>query len=380
MSCVRKFFLACCPVFFALLFDANQASAQTVEEFDDVKYSKGVSLGLNGFTEFTKLSLVDELGFEYDIISLLGDAKVRNELAIDNQTFQQMRTAHEKFVEQISILPDLVTKDTQDEIKSQFYATQHTLGEMLSDDQYNRLQQIKTQKGIQQFGLKKFLSTKHMQQTLGIDSSTLDGIESGNQKFRIDQNKLNIEANRVFVAHLTDKQQTELKSHFTDFEKEFLVQPLFKKGHANPVAPGDTSKFLYRMLGRNSYQRQLNLSDTQIKQLEQAGKAKQPSTDAISKTLDPDQSKQFYQMIKKSELSRWGTVGTVAFGYASELLEFSDQQSKEMNELGKRLQSEMHQKIADARQAHLRKQLNALSDSDREKIDSLIGKPIDFGK
>ena len=379
MSLIPRLLYCCIPAVALFVATANQGDCQTVEEFKDVKYSTGAKLGLNGFEQFSKLSLVDELGFEYDVISLLGDNQVRSVIGIDNQSFQQMRDLHNQFVNEISILSDLTNEKTQTEVKARFYGLQGQLADMLSDDQFDRLQQVKTQKGIERYGLKKFLATTHMRQSLGLDQSTIDAIGSNDSMFEVDLKSLYVHANRELVKALSEKQQTEFKSCFTDFDEEFLTQPLYKNGRSKPVTESETKKFLLRMLGRTSIQRKLELSETQIEKLNTARKDNDSSL-TITDVLNDKQSRDFYQLVKKSELSRWGTVGALSLGYVRQLLGITDSQSKELAQLGKRLQSDMKEKIANARLEHWRSQMRDLSNSDREKIESLIGQPIDFKK
>ena len=374
---------SCCIVL--SLYAAGIVSAQKPEQDkiprDHVRFKTGVSIGLTSVSSFVTASLTDELGFEYDTMSLIERPEIRTALSIEDDQFIELSQSQHQFLQEVKSNGLLFSIDKDQQLlKAQFVEFENEVNSKLSDEQQQRLAELRIQLGIALHGAKEYLSSERMREKLGLTKSDLELLPTKTATTKLKKTQLSKsyrEANKKLVAKLKRIQADEIADFFHDYDSDFLTKILFVRDTKKPISHRLSRIQALHYACKKQTKKTLQLESNQIRSLEELRRnieADRDPIDAIAKIMTTEQFEKFEQLFTARQIKKWGTVRTLSDGYLSQRMGIKPDESKMLVEMGQQLHAELkeigHAKALDG--------INKLSSSNQEQIRDLIGEQISF--
>jgi hypothetical protein len=371
------------------LFSLNAVLAIAQEEkvasdHKEFKITTSLSIGLNGPSYKTQFQLVDELGLEYDVMSLVEDEEVRQSLNLSETQFGQMQTMQHALTQELqNQLASALTSDAvKQEIESRFKEVEAEIRSILDPVQSVQLEQVKIQQGIKRFGLPEYLSTSAMRKEFGFTNPELESLEQmqlaskSNYERRV--KTLSRQANEALINELSAQHRKEFESLLTEAgQQEFLDSELFIARKTLRHQKLDHTRILLRQLRLKRVQADLKLKDEQFDAIEQLVKETQEWSaedlkHEVEQILTPDQIKRLNQYGVKMETTRYGAANELCYGLLGKLLGLSADDSERIFAAGQQIFKELDEDRKQAKIDSLRESLGSIAGEKRDRIIELI--------
>lgn len=351
----------------------------------DFSITSSVSLGLSGFSTSTQFKLVDELGFEYDVMSLIRDPLVREMTGIDEEQFRDIqadwKTATEPMLSKV--LNTVLLDQSKEELKLLFEQAQSDILEQLEPDQARQLDLARHQLGIERFGLTEYLGSKRMSEQLGLSAEQIESLVDAKTDFQSKYQELIrdelVESNTALLQHLEADQRQLLKEQLgSKGSQAFLSTKMFTDSQPSKqrIEPPQTA--IAGMTRSKANRNHCGIDAEQYEALKMVKrKMRTMSQDAIASELptilDTDQLERLEKLAIEDQVSRLGTVNALCYGILSSPLEIAPDQADELFEAGQQIHREFSQNATTAAATAIQQSLSSLSEEQREQVVELIG-------
>jgi len=379
---VYKWIIQSCCIVLSLSVTGTltaQQSDQAPIANEHVRLTKGVSIGLTGVSTFYIGSLIDELGFEYDTMSLLEKPEIRTAVSIEDDQYTELLQAQYKFFQEARS-NGLGTDTDEQQFKDRFLELENELTGMLSNEQHQRLIESRIQLGMALLGIREFLSSEQMSEKLGLTESDLKLMptKAATTKQKNAQLSKSIrEANKKIVAKLKRIQAEELTEFFDDFDSDFLSKQLFVRDVKKSISNRLSRIQILHCACKKQTIKMLDLEADQVASLEELRRnieADQQPVDEIAKVMKTEQFQKFERIFAARQINKWGTVRALSDGYLRQMLRIESENAKQLVKLGKQLHAELNNLEVE----NMLSGISELSDRNQEKIRNLIGDRIMF--
>lgn len=236
----------------------------------DLSFSMSLQLGTSGAQFKSGFSLMDDLGFHYDVMSLLKDQSVRNEIELTEAQLQRMK----KFKAELdSELTPLAVKGSRSSemaaaLEARVKAAEAELFQELSPTQLLRLEQVKTQLRIEQSGIAKLATSRFLTTDLGLSdteaSAIRDAIGQRQSKFRKQLHRLYSDANQKVLREFKSSNQKKINKAFSTEHLDWVcTQPLFTRKPRSKFRATPTGVYLMELLRDSEVGKKLEITTAQ---------------------------------------------------------------------------------------------------------------------
>ncbi len=375
----------CLSIFiFVGIFTTNLATtfAQTgesIQQHNDFHIQRTASLGFQGIKTSIRYRLVDELGLEYDVISLLNKSEVAESVEIDADQFAELRSA--AYVTEQAISKEfaaIITEENHDKIEAAFRDLQTDLYSMLDDEQIEKIHQARDRLGIETHGLKKYLSTSRAREQMGLSETQVNSIalisESGKSKLLTTIKDLTRQANEAIVEQIESPHREQFESLLdSKSTAAFMATSLYKSKKSLKAKRPRNYATLVGLIRNNSVRDQIEMEPSQYDTLKLVKRHARTIEDseikaALDENLRPDQLKQLLQLAATSQLKEYGTVHSLCFGIIANDIGLTEEKANKLFEIGKEIEAELSADIRSAKEEFLRQSLGSLEGDQVEKI------------
>lgn len=379
---VVVFVLASASILNAVFVQAQQT--EDVSEHDDFRITTSVSIGLTGPSYSTQFQLIDELGVEFDLMSLVADPAVRESIQLSTEQLTQIQAMKQAVQQELQtqIAGAITSKDGKQEIETRFREVVEGARSVLSPDQLVLLEQARIQRGIKRHGLPEFFATRQMRDQFGLSDDDLEKLKSNHVDATASHHRrmesLVQEANRALMAELTDANQAKLRGLLgEDGFNQFVASNMFVGKKTLYRAKQAHSRNLLRQLRIKKVRDQLKLTADQYEQVQSLLKrAREHDNEALRNEMDQvlssEQTHQLNQYGVLSETSRFGTVNALGRGLLGNLLDLTPEESAGVLEAGKQIFADLTQDLANSKFESLRGSLESISAQQRERIIAVL--------
>lgn len=372
---------------FLLAVNAGSTFAQDPgeDEKGDFTVTTSVSLGLSGLTTSTDYKLVDELGFEYDVISLLRNQKVKEMTGIEESQMDRIddlwteatRKMNSKFVESVVIEQD------KSEIKRLFLESQEQMLELLEPDQIERLQQASHHVAIERYGIANYLASNRMQAEIELSDGQLKSLRDAESKFNTDYRNrvrsLIVKANETLLESLTDFQRKTIreslgKSGLEDFKKA----KLFTSANSIKGKPIRNQSRLIGLTRRSRIRSDLGIERSQYESIMDLSRLAKTISEAdvasrLKEILHPEQLHELERVAALEQVGRLGTVDSLSYGMIGQKLDLKPGESEELFAMGEQIQHELLAASNEEKSKSIKETMPFLSDEMRDRVVSIVG-------
>ena len=374
-----------CVVLVSIFFLGN-LPAQEIENdepHNDFIASTTMGIGLSGTFFKTSFRLVDELGLQYDVRSLLTNKSIREKVGVSESQMQQIEELHDQITTELqSLAPAAIAagKGSKD-FEPRFREFQEAMRSVLEPEQRSQLDLAKHQLGIQQFGLEKYLASKAMQSALGLSKDELNSIAQFNSQANSPDSQLTqklIEvANKELLSRLNDEQHESFEAMMSDStQSRFVSSPLFVSNKTLQNKPAITTRFVLSSMRSKRFLAKLEINPESNESLskqsrELRGKTIEEIQKELRNVLNKNELARFNNAVIETETKRYGTVNSLCFGLAGQLMGFAQAEKEELLDSGKEIQKQLSDKVASSKLDALHEALREVSADKREKIIDL---------
>jgi hypothetical protein len=351
----------------------------------DLRVSTAIGIGITGTKVSTKFELVDELGMAYDVMSLLREKSLRESLEVTDEQYQEMVELHGSITAKLkaNVASAILTDNKSELIEQPFYEMENKLRAILSPDQVIQMEQAKHQIGIKRFGLSKFMTTKRMQNALGLAGDDFEKFGKRDAELKAEHKNqvknLIRRANNALLNELSQSQKSNIdKLSSNETMAEFLKSNLFVDGKTRKKNLPAAKKSLIRLLRKKNVRNSIAMNDAQLKsyaELKQHADAKNDDQfeKKVNQILNPTQVKKLAQIQMQNEIEHYGTVHALSFGLLSKSLGLTEDESKRFFDVGKVIYAELTEDITKSEFSMVQKFLATLPGDKRDRAIEMIG-------
>ena len=354
----------------------------------DLAFTSSVKVSLQGTEVSNEFKLVDDLGFEYDIMSVLKNQNIRDEIAVTEDQLAAMKSIQQQMTAEL--LPQTVagatSKDIGRKLEAQVKATELLLQNNLSEQQITRLEQIKNQIRFDRFGAAALATSGYLEKDLNLPTelakSIRSKVETLKTKHSQEISQLYRQAHQKIFAELPGRKKSKLESLTSDeFQEKWISQPLFREKPKRRYRSFPTAVSFLQLLSDKEVRDAIEMVDSQFadvmklkqefdKKLEAqsnellAGPGKQLSISQRGKQLaklNVENKKEFEVKLRESlldhqvdqlveiaieiEVKNAGTIQCICNGTISERIDLKEAEAKKIYSLATDLHKELQTKV-----------------------------------
>lgn len=408
-----------CPTLVQGQLKSTAIATAPDESFPKFAYSTSIGFSFSGPVYSSEFKLMDELGFEYDIMSLLKDEQVRQEIGLSDDQLEKMKAIKSEVDNNMGeIMSAIGSEEKRNEVKNRILGAEEVLYNLLEPEQANRLGQLRNQIGIARYGVVPYLSRKSMLRGAGLSDESIEEFQNQSNKLlrqiKSEKEELNKRLNRELMEELSRVKRRKLQDIIPAQQFDKLLQsPLFV---SQPVSMEKLSKQVLKLIdviGKQEIRKGLEVSSRQEEEISTAAKdyrsrivnkherlnnspvkqtarEKADSLRAFINGLDLDfeneledilSAKQWTQLLGmqiEMEAKRLGTVGAITTGQIAHQLKLNPDETERIYDKGLKLEK-VRQKELEQLNHRLRESAYDLFDRRSSKsIADLVGRPADL--
>lgn len=382
-------------------------------------FSTSVGLSLAGPVYKSEFKMIDELGLEYDVMSLLSNKSIREEIVLSEVQYASMTKIKNKLNSNLAELIQSMTSEKMKVVKSQIIETEAALNSMLKPVQSQRLEQLKNQMGINRFGLASYLNSTSMVMAMGMSNEEARQFKSNTDMLKNElKEKLNAiqrDSNSELLTQFSNRQRSMIQKVFGDIKYEqFLISKLFsdnkprlRKLDKNQVAMLNVlqspklrreldivddqygeirksksdydqrlSEASQRLLGSFHEDNSVTARAKELKQL--SDRSHEEFQEELRRILLDFQLKRLDQIVAELETTRMGTVGVLCHGCLSKMLPVKKNEIQKLFDFGMKLEQERQKRAARLLETFQQQVLALLSPIQEKRMASLLGETASF--
>ncbi len=363
---------------------AQTPIGESVETDKEFKVTTSVSIGFSGPSYSTQFQLVDELGLEYDVMSLVADPLIADSIQLTEEQSGQMQAMKQAITQELQTrLAGAITSDTEREnIESRFREAENEIRSVMTDDQLDLLEQARIQQGVKRFGLAEFLATKAMRKKFELEAHDVESIKTTYAEANSNheqQIKLWIEqANQALISELSAPHQSTLHQVLDEKAMQlFFESKLFLDSKTLQNRQPAYYQTLLRQLRLKRLRDDLQLNEAQSEKIQALHKRARTMSEAELKTvvteiLSDDQFEQLSRYVIRMETSKYGTVNELSYGLLSKLMGLTSEESDALFRAGEQVFAELTEDLQQAKLDSLRQSFSSLSAEKRNRVIELV--------
>lgn len=416
-------------VVFANLIAATTLNAQLIKnsyrsgdsdpEAPNFSFSTSVGMSLTGPVYKSEFKMVDELGLEYDVMSLLGNESIRKDVELTDEQYAAMTKVKNALNANVAEFIQSMTTKKMESVKSQIIETEAQLTAMLKPEQFQRLQQLKNQMGINRFGLASYLNSKSMLTGMGLSPDAAkqfkNKTEELKKELKSNLEEANREANVELLERVSKRQRDKVKSLLGEVNYEkFLASKLFSDSKPKLRKLNRNQVTMLNALQSPKVRKELEIVDDQYNEIrelkaeydqelseaseklfgqfadgtsvtERAKKLKKLSDEShqtfeaeLRRILLDFQSDRLDQIVAELEATRMGTVGSLCFGLLSKKLAVKEGEIKSLFDIGMKLEKIRIERAVKLKKDFEQQVLAMLPPAQEKRMANLLGETATF--
>ncbi len=357
---------------------------ESVEQHNDFTIQTNIGLGLNGIHKSTHYKLIDELGLEFDIGSLLLKPGMTKRVGIDEEQYRRMRNAALDAEEEMNkIFVNVVTEEGREKIESMFMSLQDDLYEMMDEEQIEKLHTARNEIGVEEYGLEYFASSQVRDQT-GLSEEQAKSIAkvSEDSKARLIESikDLTKQANEAVLEQVDSTQLRRLEQILdSDSRTKLTSSDLFKPKKTLKDKASRNYATLVGLTRIASVRKQLKMDDSQTETIKLLKRHARKTDDAeiktsVEETLKPDQIQILVELTFENQFEEFGTINAICFGIVAEQIGLSKEQANRLFEIGTEINEELADDIHQAKVDFLKDAFGSLDDEQVEQVIRIAGR------
>lgn len=367
--------------------DRSQSDSDDSQQQETVKpgmqISTGIGLSGRGFETHVGASLVDELGFQHDVISLARHEQVAEVLKLTEEQQDEMFRLHRELIEEIkSELPGIIAGSVEKEkIEERFHEVEAQILETLEDQQVSRLQQARFQLSIQHHGIEKVVGTEGFRKLSGLGDQQIEQLKTNVKKIvsekRAALENLVRQANRGLVNRLGENKSEKFKELLgAKYESSLIDMKLFANDRRRPMSGGLNRSMARKLLLSSKFTKQHELNDDQLDRIRQLKSVAENEEffSTVKDILNESQLAGFLVTVVMQQ-AKHGTANAIVRGMVSNHLDLSKDEATEIFEYAEQLDAELQKQILKLNAEFDNRTLNTLTDKQGEP---LLGDRIGF--
>lgn len=403
----------------AQLIKNSYRTGDSDPEAPNFSFSTSVGMSLSGPVYKSEFKMVDELGLEYDVMSLLKNEAVRDDIELTEDQYAAMTKVKNTLNANVAEFIQSMTSEKMESVKSQIIATEAQLAAMLKPEQFQRLQQLKNQMGINRFGLASYLNTKSMLTGMGLSPDAAEQFKSKTEELKEELKSKMAEANREanvkLLERVSKRQRDKVKNLLgEDNYEKFLASKLFSDSKPKLRKLNRNQVSMLYALQSPKVRKELEIVDDQyndIRELkseydhrlsdaseelfgqftdgtpvtERAKKLKELSDEShlefeseLRRVLLDFQSKRLDQIVAELETTRMGTVGSLCYGLLSKKLSIKEDEIESLFETGMELEKVRIEQASKLKKDFDQQILALLPPAQEKRMANLLGETASF--
>ena len=328
-----------------------QNRAEKSDDHDKFQISTGIGISLTGFQSFTKYGLVDELGINYDTMSLLENETVRQQVGVSRDKYLELCAAQSETVTEMNslVLHATYSEEHREKLEAKFLALESKLQSQLTSEQVSALEQARYQLGIEKHGL-KYLAANDIATNLELSDTAREAIRSAGEGIidRVKQHKQDLlkQANKELLEDLSNADRRRLETCFDDETmNRFLAAELFPDSQMAKAHGQYNCRMTLSKLRNRASRDDLKLSQQQLEKIDELGKQQHQISDTelteeLEKLLTKKQADQIFSQFAATDFKKFGTVNALSYGAIGQWLELAKPESERIFEAGKRIRAD----------------------------------------
>lgn len=382
-------------------------------------FSTSVGLSLTGPVYKSEFKMIDELGLEYDVMSLLSNKSIRKEIALTEVQYASMTKIKNELNSNVAEFIQSMASEKMKDVKSQIIETEAVLNSMLKPVQFQRLEQLKNQMGINRFGLAAYLNSTSMVVAMGMSIEEAIQFKSKTDTLKTElKEKLDAiqrDANTELLTKFSKRQHSTIQKVFGDTKYEqFLTSKLFSDNKPKLRKLDKKQVTMFDALQSPKVRRELDIVDDQygeirksktdhdqrlseasqrllgsfhedtsvtarVKELKQlSDRSHEEFQEELRRILLDFQLKRLDQIVAELETTRMGTVGVLCHGCLSKMLPVKKNEIQKLFDLGMKLEEERQKREARLLATFQQQVLTLLSPIQEKRMASLLGETASF--
>jgi hypothetical protein len=382
-------------------------------------FSTSVGLSLTGPVYKSEFKMIDELGLEYDVMSLLSNKSIRKEIALTEVQYASMTKIKNELNSNVAEFIQSMASEKMKDVKSQIIETEAVLNSMLKPVQFQRLEQLKNQMGINRFGLAAYLNSTSMVVAMGMSIEEAIQFKSKTDTLKTElKEKLDAiqrDANTELLTKFSKRQHSTIQKVFGDTKYEqFLTSKLFSDNKPKLRKLDKKQVTMFDALQSPKVRRELDIVDDQyceirksktdhdqrlseasqrllgsfhedtsvtarVKELKQlSDRSHEEFQEELRRILLDFQLKRLDQIVAELETTRMGTVGVLCHGCLSKMLPVKKNEIQKLFDFGMKLEEERQKREARLLATLQQQVLTLLSPIQEKRMASLLGETASF--
>lgn len=252
----------------------GQLKDNSNERNTELVFTSGVNVSLQGTEVISEFKLVDDLGFEYDVMSVLKNKEIRDELKVTDEQFSAMKSIQKKMTEELvpQIAAGISSKDRGKKLEAQVKATELIIKNKLDSQQLTRLEQIKNRIQFDRFGAAALATSGYLEKELNLSAKLAESISEKVQTLKRKHsqkvNQLYRQAHHQVLAELPVMYKDKLDSVATaDFLEGLVARPLFIAKPKRRFRRVSTAVSFSQLLSDKSIRDAVEMVDSQFQDL-----------------------------------------------------------------------------------------------------------------
>ncbi len=356
----------------------------------DFQVSTAIALNFNGLQQSTTYKLVDELGLEYDVMSLLNKPGVGDEVGLDEEQMMELRITAQRATQEISkkVVGAIASEDGRSEIETMFRDLQDELYVQMDVEQIALLKSARDRMGVEEFGFEKYFATSLMQERLGLSTEQVDSLKQLDQAKQSLLEKAN---NRIKEANLELLQQlseTQLQS-FEDLigqsnRPTFLESKLLTSEKSQLEKRPRNYAEMIKFIGDRKLRDKLAITTEQFEALKLVRRHARTTegteiATALKEHLNPDQFKELTRLTIMKQVSKLGTIESLCFGLAGVETGITTEQAEKLHAAGQQICAELESDLNAAKVSLIRESLGTFEPGQLETL-AHVAEQVDLFK
>ncbi len=382
-------------------------------------FSTSVGLSLTGPVYKSEFKMIDELGLEYDVMSLLSNKSIREEIELSEVQYASMTKIKNNLNSNVAEFIQSMTSEKMKDVKTQIIETEAVLNSMLKPVQFQRLEQLKNQMGINRFGLAPYLNSKSMVQAMGMSIEEAIQFKSKTDTLKTElKEKLDAiqrDANTELLTQFSKRQRSAIQKVFGDTKYEqFLTSKLFSDNKPKLRKLDKNQVTMLDALQSPNVRRELDIVDDQYGEIRKlkseydqrlseaseklfgslhegtsvtirakelkrlSDRSHQEFEEELRRILLDFQLKRLDQIVAELETTRMGTVGALCHGRLSKKLPVKQNEIQKIFDFGMKLEQQRQNRAARLKETFEQQVLALLSPIQEKRMASLLGETASF--
>lgn len=218
----------------ALSLPGQDADSRPARGKTDLQLTSGIRLTLSGTQVVSEFRLVDDLGFAYDVMSLLKEEQGRDEIQLRKQQYEEMKAVRDRMNAELlpQVARGVASPESGRKLAEKFRAVELELLEILEPHQVVQLNNLKNRLRLSEFGVTRLMNSRFPENEMDLSAREAEQLRSlarQIERARLEaMRKIHADANLQLIQSLpaSCRQAFEVEIS-SEWRTKFLTEALF---------------------------------------------------------------------------------------------------------------------------------------------------------